>query len=86
MLPPTVQLLRALSHSPATPLNECFGMTAAAPPVLLFWMSHLVATLLASATAQCGSSGRTPLPDGGDVGVHIVYALCTGCGGYGSAV
>ena len=33
--------------------------------MLPFWLSHLVATLLASATERCGSSGRTPSPGGG---------------------
>eukprot|EP00964_Phaeocystis_antarctica_P139470 scaffold104254_cov65-Phaeocystis_antarctica.AAC.1 len=68
-------------------------MTAASPSVLPFWLSHLVATLLASATARCGSSGRTPLPDGGHVGstlctkgsVRVAYRTF-GCGGYGSDV
>eukprot|EP00964_Phaeocystis_antarctica_P053405 scaffold31338_cov61-Phaeocystis_antarctica.AAC.1 len=33
--------------------------------VLSFWLSHLVATVLASATERCGNSGRTPSPGGG---------------------
>ena len=34
LLPPTVQLLRALSHGPATPLNASVYDTL----VLLFWL------------------------------------------------
>eukprot|EP00964_Phaeocystis_antarctica_P045274 scaffold26050_cov53-Phaeocystis_antarctica.AAC.5 len=64
LLPPTAQLLRTVPWSRHPP-PECFDMTAAPPPVLSFWLSHLVATLLASATERCGSSGRTPSPDGG---------------------